>query len=890
DTSGGVPEGAQAAYVSAPSGVDGVATFSSVAYGDYVLREKSAPDHYVLSDQTRDVQVRVHGQTVQVGDYPNRLVQGSIKVKKLGEQADAGAENVPLVGVVFSLFAKTEGVVSDTAFATATTGADGVAVFERVPYGSYVVRETGPLAAYNPSVEAQGREVSVTGAGELVDLTNSAFVNTMKRGSIKVKKVDAEDASVPLAGVVFSLFAKTGAGVSETPFATAKTGADGVASFEGVPYGDYELRESASLVNYVLNAAWKQDVSVREDGQDVDLRSVPVTNQLIRGTVTVTKVDADTRAPLAGAIFELVDAQGSVVGEQTSASDGVASFERVPFGEYTLREKSAPVGYVRSVEVKSLSVSAHGARVALGEFPNSVMRGSVTLTKVDGVDGRHLAGAVFSLFAKSADGVSESAFDTRTSAPDGSVVFERVPYGEYVLREVQAPEGYVGDQDDREVRIDRDGQVVGFDFITNRKISGSITLTKVDADTRAPLAGAVFELVNSEGALVTEATSGHDGVVRFSGIAYGKYTVREKNAPRGYVLSSVTPSASIETDGQTLSLADYANTIIRGTVRVKKVDAEDASVPLAGVVFSLFAKTGAGVSETPFATAKTGADGVASFEGVPYGDYELRESASLVNYVLNSAWKQDVSVREDGQDVDLRSVPVTNQLIRGTVKVKKLGEQADPAAESVPLEGVVFSLFAKTEGVVSDSAFATATTGADGVASFERVPYGTYVVRETTPLAAYNPSSEVQGREVSVTGAGELVDLTGTAFTNTMKRGTVKVKKLGEQADPAAESVPLEGVVFSLFAKTEGVVSDSAFATATTGADGVASFERVPYGTYVVRETTPLAAYNPSSEVQGREVSVTGAGELVDLTGTAFTNTMKRGTVKVKKLGEQADP
>ncbi|MCD4558249.1 MSCRAMM family protein, partial [Schaalia sp. lx-100] len=169
--------------------------------------------------------------------------------------------------------------MSDTAFATATTGADGVASFERVPYGSYVVRETGPLSAYNPSGEAAGREVSVSGEGELVDLTNSAFTNTMKRGSIKVKKVDAEDAELPLAGVVFSLFTKTEAGVvSETPFATATTTADGVASFEGVPYGDYELRESASLVNYVLNAAWKQDVSVREDGQDVDLRSVPVTN------------------------------------------------------------------------------------------------------------------------------------------------------------------------------------------------------------------------------------------------------------------------------------------------------------------------------------------------------------------------------------------------------------------------------------------------------------------------------------------------------------------------------------------------------------------------------------------------------------------------------------
>ncbi|MCD4558246.1 MSCRAMM family protein, partial [Schaalia sp. lx-100] len=258
--------------------------------------------------------------------------------------------------------------------------------------------------------------------------------------------------------------------------------------------------------------------------------------------------------------------------------------------------------------------------------------------------------------------------------------------------------------------------------------------------------------------------------------------------------------------------------------------------------------------------------------------------ASLVNYVLNAAWKQDVSVREDGQDVDLRSVPVTNQLIRGTIKVKKLGEQADAQAESVPLEGVVFSLFAKSEGVVSDTAFATATTGADGVASFERVPYGSYVVRETGPLAAYNPSVEVQGREVSVTGAGELVDLTGTAFVNTMKRGTVKVKKLGEQADPAAESVPLEGVVFSLFAKTDGVVSDSAFATATTGVDGVASFEGVPYGSYVVRETGPLAAYNPSSEAQGREVSVTREGELVDLTNSAFTNTMKRGTVTVTKV------
>ncbi|MCD4558247.1 MSCRAMM family protein, partial [Schaalia sp. lx-100] len=255
----------------------------------------------------------------------------------------------------------------------------------------------------------------------------------------------------------------------------------------------------ASLVNYVLNAAWKQDVSVREDGQDVDLRSVPVTNQLIRGTVTVSKVDTDTRLPLAGVTFQLKQ-EGVVKYEAVTDSSGMATFSSVAYGDYTLVESASLVSHVLRADYSAdVAVREHGVRVDAGMVENPIKRGSITLSKVDAETGAPLAGAVFSLFAKSGDRVSESAFDTRTSAPDGSVSFERVPYGEYVLREVQAPEGYLPDTSARSVRIDDDGQRVSVGKVANQLIRGSITLTKVDAETRARLAGAVFELVDAQG-------------------------------------------------------------------------------------------------------------------------------------------------------------------------------------------------------------------------------------------------------------------------------------------------------------------------------------------------------------------------------------------------------
>ncbi|MCD4548820.1 MSCRAMM family protein, partial [Schaalia sp. lx-260] len=557
----------------------------------------------------------------------------------------------------------------------------------------------------------------------------------------------------------------------------------------------------ASLVNYVLNAAWKQDVSVREDGQDVDLRSVPVTNQLIRGTVTVSKVDADSGLPLAGVTFQLKQ-EGVVKYEAVTDSSGMATFTSVAYGDYVLVESATLVSHVlRADYAADVAVREHGARVDAGMVENPIKRGTITLSKVDAETGAPLAGAVFSLFAKTGDRVSESAFDTRTSAPDGSVSFERVPYGEYVLREVQAPEGYLPDTSARSVRIDDDGQRVSVGKVANQLIRGSITLTKVDAETRARLAGAVFELVNAQGGVVGEQTSRTDGVVSFEGVPYGEYVVREKSAPASFLPSSVTLKASITRNEQVVALGEYVNTAMRGSIRVHKIDAETGQ-PLQGVKF--------GVYQQP------------ENMNLPAHNTDNAGMAGAGEQPQNGA--HTPTTNTDTNPANTNPAGDTNPAVGGALSVP--AGNTTPAGEASPAEGELVAVG------VSD---------VNGDVVFAGLRMGSYVVRELVAAPGYNRASSLT-RMAVLQKDGQVVQVEDVE--NTPIRADIVLRK----QDKAGHG--LAGAVFEAVHQESGQRL-----SATSGSDGVVRFSAALYGQWVVREVHAPHGYLLNQETRTVNVS-----------------------------------
>ncbi|MCD4557436.1 MSCRAMM family protein, partial [Schaalia sp. lx-100] len=353
-----------------------------------------------------------------------------------------------------------------------------------------------------------------------------------------------------------------------------------------------------------------------------------VANQLIRGSITLTKVDAETRARLAGAVFELVDAQGGVVDEQTSRTDGVVSFEGVPYGEYVVREKSAPASFLPSSVTLKASITRNEQVVALGEYVNTAMRGSIWVHKIDAETGQPLQGVKFGVYqqpenmnlpARSTDNAGEQpqngahttnpadtnpaantnpAVEGAMNAPagntspaagnttpaageaspaggelvavgvsdvNGDVVFAGLRMGSYVVRELVAAPGYNRASSlTRMAVLQKDGQVVQVEDVENTPIRADIVLRKQDKAGHG-LAGAVFEAVHQESGQTLSATSGSDGLVRFSAALYGQWVVREVHAPHGYLLNQETRTVNVSEQGVTVD----AGVIVNEPVPVK---------------------------------------------------------------------------------------------------------------------------------------------------------------------------------------------------------------------------------------------------------------------------------------------------------------------------------
>lgn len=220
---------------------------------------------------------------------------------------------------------------------------------------TYTVKETNVPEGYVASY-AYRQQDDKDAQGEVVGSHTVATVtNTRIHGTIKVSKVDKADATKPLPNTGFEL-RLDGKKVRE-----GVTDDSGVLSFADVPYGTYEVVETAAPTGYVLDAT-PHEVTIATQGQ---VASLTVGDEQIKGSVLVSKVDAQNEGKaLPGAEFELRQ-DDKVVARGTTGSDGTLSFAGVAYGTYELVETRAPEGYEINRTSSSVKIEEHGAVVRL---------------------------------------------------------------------------------------------------------------------------------------------------------------------------------------------------------------------------------------------------------------------------------------------------------------------------------------------------------------------------------------------------------------------------------------------------------------------------------------------------------------------------------------------
>lgn len=358
--------------------------------------------------------------------------------------------------------------------------------------------------------------------------------------------------------------------------------------------------------------------------------------------------------------------------------DGTATVATdLPFGSYYIKEMATDEHYILNDEQYAFTFDYAGQDTETVEIKvndgkpieNKLIYGSVSGKKVD-ENGEALAGAVIGIFkADETEFTAEHAFRTVKSGEDGSFAFKKVPYGNWIVKEIEAPEGFVLDGTAHAVTIAQNEQVIEVE-ITNEYIHGNIRLTKVDADyPDNKLTGATFEVykdVNGDGKLddkdelVGNLEETSVGIYEIQELLYGKYLVKETKAPEGFVLDEGVYSVSITEDEKTYDVENKAgvgfiNQAMKGNLKIKKTSSDGK---VEGFTFRI---TGVNGYDSTFTTDKNGEIFV---DGLRIGEYTVSEVSDNVSagYILPADKKitvQTDSTVEIEMHNELRDTPKT---------------------------------------------------------------------------------------------------------------------------------------------------------------------------------------------------------------------------------------
>ena len=686
---------------------NGFAQSKDMPYGVYIVHQtKSWEGRELMSDF--DVFISKDGQTYRYL-VNNANFESFIKVVK--KDAETG-KTIPYAGAGFQIYDPSGNKVTmtftypaPTTIDTFYTDADGQLVTpEKLEYGKgYSLVEVQAPYGYvldSTPVSFDVTEENATQEGT-IKLVKVEKPNMAQKGTISVEKtgevffgvnVSGEEGKDVIYQPVYKIKGLTGATYEIT------ADEDGTAKSKELYLGKYTVTETKAPEGMVINKDGHQ-VELTYAGQDVAVTETATSfyNERQKVKISLEKVleqdetfgigKNDELKNISFGLYakeDIVSESGTVIpadglieiigltedGTATAATD-------LPFGSYYIKEMATDEHYILNDEQYAFTFDYAGQDTETVEIKvndgkpieNKLIYGSVSGKKVD-ENGEALAGAVIGIFkADETEFTAEHAFMTVKSGEDGSFTFKKVPYGNWIVKEIEAPEGFVLDGTAHAVTIDQNEQVIEVE-ITNKYIHGNIRLTKVDADyPDNKLTGATFEVykdVNGDGKLddkdelVGNLEETSVGIYEMQELLYGKYLVKETKAPEGFVLDDGVYSVSITEDEKTYDVENKAgvgfiNQAMKGNLKIKKTSSDGK---VEGFTFRI---TGVNGYDSTFTTDKNGEIFV---DGLRIGEYTVSEISDNVSagYILPADKKITVqadSTVEIEMHNELRDTPKT---------------------------------------------------------------------------------------------------------------------------------------------------------------------------------------------------------------------------------------
>ncbi|MEK5197164.1 SpaA isopeptide-forming pilin-related protein [Bacillus sp. FSL M7-0884] len=691
--------------------------------------------------------------------------RGSLQIIKVDDKD----QKVRLAGAEFTLYDQT----GTTAIRPITTGDDGVAKFNNLRRDKYMIKETKAPKGYVISKELREGILVELGSEEITKytLTNKKFV-----GKVVLTKTDAKSGE-KLEHAVFSLLDQNKQVIPEHKKLT--TNDKGQITVDNLKPGTYYLQETTAPEHYKLDGRLIE-FKIEEDQTTVINR--PATNSLIPGSAILTKVDKDGKT-LAGAEFSVRDRHNNVIRgyeKLTTNDQGQIEAKDLLPGDYQFVEEKAPKDYDIDKKPIEFTIVKSQKKAVTVTATNHLIKGGVTLTKVDDIDGTALKGAVFKI-VDAHDEKKVIRENVKTGA-DGTVTVKDLEPGTYKFIETKAPQDYTLNTDPITFTIDKSQQSLATVTATNSLKTGEVELLKVDEfGEKKPLEGAVFKLVdanNNEVPPHTNLTTDKKGKFKVSNLRPGTYKFIETSAPEHYVLRAEPIEFTIDRSQKETLLVKAENALKPGDVELTKVDDIDGTA-LEGAVFKIV--DAHDEKKIIRENVKTGADGKAIATGLRPGDYKFIEVTAPKYYDKNTT-PIEFTIKES-QGTSPITVTAKNSLTKGGIELTKV----NAADERETLEGAVFKIVNRdtNEDVRTDL-----VTNSKGMLAVDDLRPGNYKLIETKAPTYYDVN--VESIEFTIEkGQQKLLPLT---FKNSLTKGKVKLIK----EDDVESSIALAGAVFTL--------------------------------------------------------------------------------------------
>ena len=605
-------------------------------------------------------------------------------------------------------------------------------------------------------------------------------------------------------------------------------------------------------------------------------------------------------------------AAGTLVKTVTTDKEGKAVLKNLPLGSYKIVETSAPTGFVLNSEAQTVTFTYKDQETPVIEqtatFENERQKVEISVEKQDADTEKAVAGAEFGLYAKNdmeAHGTvivkAGSLLGKAVSGEDGKAVFTQdLPFGEYYIKELAAPNGYVFSDEVLEVKAEYQGQEVKVVQLSSvlKNQPTKVVVSKSDLTTGVELSGATLTVLDKDGNVVDTWKSVKGEQHMIERLTVGEtYTLREEIAPYGY-LKAEEVTYTIEDTGE-IQKVEMKDDVPTGTIIINKngefldkVTALDSvggwishlfqyvTGSLKDVTFEVFAledvKSADGESEDYYkkdelvATITTDDTGIAKLSGLPLGKYYVKEKATVDGFVLdNEAREIDLTYRDQDTAEVTYSADWQNNRQKAEVEVVKKEKDSDRV-----LEGAVFALCAKNDitgadGKVileADTVIEELATDKEGKLTFTAdLPIGfEYYIKETSPAPGFATTDETQEFTFEYEGAEK--EKVFYSFTFEDEPTVIEITKTsltdGKELEGAKLQVTDESgkVVDSWISGKEAhiikelVVGQKYTLTETKPADGFVTAESI---TFTVEDTVEAQKIEMKDDVTKVEISKT---------------------------------